>query len=135
MEPDVRYCTTADGVRIAYTVTGSGPALVSIIDPIVSHVALEWSHPLSKRILEAQAASFTQVRLDLRGTGLSERVMPRSPDDVILDIEAVVDRLRLDRFALQANTSVTPSAIAFAAGHPDRVSRLVLIDGYARSAD
>ena len=59
--------------------TGSGPALVSIIDPIVSHVALEWSHPLSKRILEAQAASFTQVRLDLRGTGLSERVMPRSP--------------------------------------------------------
>jgi pimeloyl-ACP methyl ester carboxylesterase len=135
MEPDVRYCTTADGVRIAYTVTGEGPVNVSIIDPIVSHVALEWSHPVSKRILEETARYFTLVRFDSRGTGLSERVLPTSLDDTLLDIEAVVERLRLDQFTLQANTTSTPTAIAFATRHPDRVSRMVIIDGYARSRD
>ena len=55
MEPDVRYCTTTDGVRIAYTVTGDGPPFVSLIDGVVSHVALEWSHPINKRMLEAEA--------------------------------------------------------------------------------
>ncbi len=41
MEPEVRYCTATDGTRIAYTVTGDGPAIVMCMEPIVSHVQLE----------------------------------------------------------------------------------------------
>jgi class 3 adenylate cyclase len=135
MQPDVRYCTTTDGVRIAYTVTGDGPPMVSLIDGIVSHVALEWSHPINKQVLEAEARLFRLVRLDSRGTGLSERIPPAGLEGTVLDVEAVVDRLTLDRFTLHANTSAAQAAILFAARHPDRVSRLVLIDGFIRSAD
>jgi len=45
-EPEVRYCMTSVGVRIAYTVTGAGPPVVFCWDPIASHVLFEWSHPL-----------------------------------------------------------------------------------------
>jgi class 3 adenylate cyclase len=135
MQPDVRYCTTTDGVRIAYTVTGDGPPLVSLLDGIVSHVALEWSHPVMKRILEEEARLLTLVRLDSRGTGLSDRVSPASLDEVVLDLEAVVERLALKRFALHANTTSVHGAILFAARHPELVSRLVLIDGFVRSAE
>ena len=41
MEPEVRYCTTSDGVRIAYTVTGEGPPQLHCADPVISHVQLE----------------------------------------------------------------------------------------------
>jgi pimeloyl-ACP methyl ester carboxylesterase len=135
MQPDVRYCKTTDGVRIAYTVTGEGPVFVSLIDALVSHVGLEWSNGMNMRVLNAEASYFTLVRLDPRGAGLSTRVQPASLDDLVLDVEAVVERLGLERFTLHANTTSTPTAIAYAARHAERVSRLVIIDGYMRNAD
>jgi class 3 adenylate cyclase len=108
---------------------------VSLIDPIVSNVALEWSHPGNGPMLEEEARYFTLVRLDPRGSGLSDRQPPTSLDEGLLDIEAVVDRLGLERFALHVNTSATPFAVAFAARYPERVARLVIIDGLLRSAD
>ena len=135
MEPEVRYCTTADGVRIAYTVTGDGPVYLSLLDPIVSHVGLEWSHPLHAPHLELEARYFKLVRMDPRGAGLSERVVPKTLDDTLLDIEAVVEKLGLRSFTLHSNTSATPTAIAFAARHPALVSRMVIVDGVARGAE
>ena len=70
MEPEVRYCTTADGVRIAYTVTSDGPPIVSCMEPIVSHVQLEWSHSVASRLLAELARHNTLIRFDFRGSGL-----------------------------------------------------------------
>lgn len=50
MGPDVRYCKTADGVRIAYTVTGDGAPHLITQDSVVSHVQPEWSQPFLARI-------------------------------------------------------------------------------------
>jgi class 3 adenylate cyclase/pimeloyl-ACP methyl ester carboxylesterase len=135
MQPEVRYCTTSDGVRIAYTVTGDGPVFVSLIDPIVSHVGIEWSSTSNRRMLEEEARYFTLVRMDSRGSGLSQRVVASSVDETLRDIEAVVEHAGLGSFTLHANTSASQFAIAFAARHPELVSRLVLIDGSARAAD
>jgi len=135
MEPEVRYCTTTDGVRIAYTVTGVGPPVVFCWDPIVSHVLLEWSHPLIKALLGELARSNTVIRFDPRCCGLSDRVLPQTLDEWILDIEAVVKRTGFREFALMAVQLASPPAIAFAARHADQVSRLVLFDGYARVGD
>src|SRR5438128_12235521 len=33
LEPQIRYCTTTDGVRIAYAIVGSGPHLVQVASP------------------------------------------------------------------------------------------------------
>jgi class 3 adenylate cyclase len=135
VQPDVRYCTTADGVRIAYTVTGEGPVFVSAIDSIVSNVGIEWSNPVNRRVLEPESRYFTLVRFDPRGCGMSQRVIPTSLDEQVLDLEAVVERLKLTSFTLHSNLTASPAAITYAARNPDRVSRLVLINGILRAAD
>lgn len=135
MQPDVRYCTTTDGAAIAYTVAGSGPPFVCLLDPVVSHAALEWTNPVNGPALKEEARYFTLIRLDLRGTGLSGRVPPATLDQNVLDVEAVVDRLQLERFTLHANSTSTYTALNYAARHPDRVARLIIVDGYLRASD
>src|SRR5215207_786347 len=76
------------------------------------------------------------VRYDVRGTGWSERdVADHSLDALVTDVEAVVDRLGLDWFALFGAFDAGPVAIAYAARHPERVSRLILWCSWARTSD
>jgi DNA-binding CsgD family transcriptional regulator len=56
-------------------------------------------------------------------------------DTHLLDLEAVVDSLRFERFALMGFSHSCPAAIAFAARFPERVTHLVLWNGYANAAD
>ena len=135
MEPQVQYCTTSDGVRIAYTVTGEGPPHVFVTEQVVSHVQLEWSQPLFGRIYARFARNNTLVRFDGRNTGLSDRGLALDADSTRLDIEAVVRRLDLETFALTGVQQQSLGVIAFAAAHPEHVSRLVFVDGYSRIAD
>jgi class 3 adenylate cyclase len=135
VEPEIRYCTTADGVRIAYSVRGDGPPHVVLGESIVSHVQLEASHPVLGPLFAELARHNTLIRFDQRGSGLSDRVMPSTIDDVDLDMEAVIARVGLGTFSVTALLTSSPGAITFAARHPDRIKRLVLIDGFARQAD
>ncbi|HEY8174019.1 MAG TPA: adenylate/guanylate cyclase domain-containing protein [Dehalococcoidia bacterium] len=135
MEPEVRYCTTTDGVRIAYTVTGEGPPHVFVMEPMVSHVLLEWAHPVFGVLVEELSRHNTLVRYDPRGCGLSDRVYATTIEDQLLDLEAVVMRVGVDTFALSAVQSQSPMAITFAERHAGTVKRLVLVDGGARLAD
>ncbi len=135
MEPEVRYCTTSDGVRIAYTVTGEGPPLVHCSPPYGSHVQLEWSHPVLRQYGAAFTRNNTLIRFDFRGCGLSDRVMAQTPNEFVLDIEAVVERTGFDRFALSASEAAVPVAILFASRHPERVTRMVLFNGFVRFSD
>ena len=132
MEQQIRFCTTSDGVRIAYATVGEGPPLV-MVRGWVSHLELDWENPRSRGRFEDVAARYLLVRFDKRGTGLSDRkVNDFSVDARVRDLEAVVDQLKLRRFALQGYSEGGPIAISFAVKHPRRVSRLVLIDTYAR---
>jgi class 3 adenylate cyclase len=132
MEPEVRYCTTSDGVRIAYTVMGSGPPILGMVDPLSSHVQLEWSHPTAGAIQREYIKRNTLVRFDPRGSGLSDRVLVKSVADVVLDIEAVVERVGLEHFAVQSVLSSTLPMIVYASRHPERVSRFLIFDGFLR---
>ena len=134
-ELEVRYVTTADGLRIAYAITGSGPPLMTFSDPIASHVQLAWSHPVLGRFFQEMARRNSMLFFDFRGCGLSDRVQPNSLDDSLRDAEAVVQRVGWHKFAINAGGSATPAAIAFAARHPEQVTRLVLADGWARPSD
>ena len=55
-----------------------------------------------------------------------------SLEAVVRDLETVVDRLGLDRFALFGISQGASVSIAYATRHPERVSRLVLFGGYAQ---
>ena len=135
MELEVRYVTTSDGVRIAYAIAGSGPPMVTFTDPIASHVQLGWSHPVLGRFFREMARSNTVLFFDVRGCGMSDRVSPQASDDYLLDAETVVQRVGWREFAVNAGGSGTPAAIAFAARHPEQITRLVLADGFARASD
>jgi class 3 adenylate cyclase len=133
MEREVRYVTTADDVRIAYSVEGEGVPYV-FIPGWVSHLDIDAQLFDGSGLAELQDGVMS-ITLDKRGTGLSSRDLDDySLDARIMDVEAVVDDLGLDRFALGGLSEGGPIAIAFAARHPDRVSRLIIVGSYANGA-
>jgi class 3 adenylate cyclase len=68
--------------------------------------------------------------------GMSERDIDRfSLESWLHDLEAVVDRLGLERFVLAATSFSGPLCIAYAVRNPERVSQLILMNSVARIAD
>jgi class 3 adenylate cyclase len=135
MEPRIQYARTADGVSIAFYTLGDGMPLVYLPNIPLGHIQMEWQFPESRRWYERLAEKRKLVRYDGRGWGLSERdVTDYSLDVLMLDLEAVVDRLSLERFALLGVLQMGPVAIAYAARNPERVSHLVLWCSWARAS-
>jgi len=131
MEQQIRFCTTSDGVRIAYAVLGQGPPLVSV-PGWISHLELDWQFPLVRARLEPFIEHFTLIRLDKRGVGMSQRgVGDYSLEARLRDLEAVVEDVKLRRFALMGLSDGGPTCIAYAARHQERVSRMVLYGTFA----
>ena len=52
-------------------------------------------------------------------------------EDFVSDLETVVDAAGLDRFALHGLSQGCAVSIAYAVRHPERVSHLILLGGYA----
>ena len=135
MEPRIRYAITVDGVSIAFWTLGKGEPLVYLAGGPWGHVEL-WDIPECRRWYERLAQERMLVRYAVRGTGYSERdVSDHSLDALVADVEAVVDRLELDRFDMFGAFDAGPVAIAYAARHPERVSHLILWCSWARSSD
>jgi pimeloyl-ACP methyl ester carboxylesterase len=73
------------------------------------------------------------VRTDLRGVGLSDGRPSRWIFDALYeDFEAVADAVGAERFDLLGLSHGVLVAIAYAARHPERVRKLVLVSGYAQ---
>jgi len=126
----IRFCASADGVRLAFGVHGSGPPLVRVAT-WMTHLQYDWDSPLWHHWLLALAEGRTLVRYDERGSGVSDRNVTRfSLDAWVEDLEAVVDAAGLDRFSLLGLSNGAAVAIAYAARHPERVSQLVLYGGF-----
>jgi class 3 adenylate cyclase len=97
---------------------------------------LDWEIPENRSWAERLAKKWQIVRYDGRGTGLSDRdVTDFSLDARVLDLEAVVDRLGLERFALFAPATSGPLGIAYAVRHAERVSHLTLWNSFVRGTD
>lgn len=123
MEPPIQYCTTADGVSIAYWSIGQGDAIIDAGQP-PTHIQMEWRLAPIRAWYERFARRHQFIRFDTRGTGLSDRdVDAYSLDTMISDLEAVADAVPLDHFTLIGSINSAPPAIAYAARHPERVSK------------
>ena len=127
----IRFCLSPDGVRLAYASHGSGPPLV-VVSCWLSHLQHDWQSPVWRHFLQDLGAFTTLVRYDERGFGLSDwNVTDFSLDARLRDLEAVIESLGLDRFALMGMSGNSPAALAYAAKHPERVTRLVMYGGWA----
>jgi len=127
MEPRIQYAQTADGVSIAFWTLGEGVPFVYMPQLPFSHIQLQWQYPEMRGWWERLAEKRKLVRYDGRGSGLSDRnVADYSVEAHMLDLQAVVERLGIQRFVLSGPTSAAPVAIAYAVLHPEAVSQLVL---------
>ena len=128
---DIRYCTTSDGVRLAYATTGSGPPLVKASNWL-THLDFEWGSPIWRHWYAELSRHHRLVRYDERGNGMSQRdVDDVSFDTWVRDLETVVDAAGLDRFPLLGISRGGSIAIAYAVKHPERVTQLVLYGAFA----
>ncbi len=140
LEPRINYARTADGLNIAYTTIGEGDGVpvIALRAPQLSHIGREFHLPFETQMheFERMARGRMVVRFDTRGSGLSDRdVEDLSLEARIRDIDAVADRLGLERFAIHASVHACMWAIAYAASRPERVSHVILQNAYTRGAD
>jgi len=137
MEPRIQYAKTSDGVNIAYAVFGDGPPLVYL--PSAYGIGVHYYSHMSytrRSIDQMTAAGLQVVRYDGRGTGASDPTeMEPTLETAVLDLEAVVERLGFERFALLGHFGGAQAAIAYAARRPERVTQLVLRDPWASVTD
>ena len=135
MEPRIQYAQTADGVSIAFCVMGEGTPLLWVSTVPWCHVQLDWETTFSY-LYQPLARNHRLVWFDWPGTGLSDRdAVDFSMDAMVRSIEAVVARTGLEKFALSALGIGVPIAVTYAAARPERVSHLILADGWTKFAE
>jgi pimeloyl-ACP methyl ester carboxylesterase/DNA-binding CsgD family transcriptional regulator len=131
MNQDIRFCTTADGVRLAYAVSGAGSPLV-MSATWLTHLEHQWRSLAWRPWLDAFTREYKVLRYDSRGCGLSDRnVGDLSFETWVRDFECVIEAAAFEQFSLVATCQGGPIAIEYAARHPERVSHLVLYGTYA----
>lgn len=129
---EIRFCTSADGARLAYAMHGSGPPLVRVATWL-THLESDWDSPVWHHWLASLGETHTVLRYDERGCGLSDPGLGGlSVDTWVADLEAVIDAAGLERFDLLGVSQGAAIAVAYAARHRQRVAHLVLYGGYAR---
>ena len=119
----IAFCRAADGVRLAYAVAGEGPPLVRAANwmthlgyDIESPVWKHWVRDLSLKYASSATTSVAVVYL----IGM-QRISPSTTGST--DLESVVEALGLERFPLLGVSQGGAVAVAYAARHPERVSR------------
>jgi DNA-binding winged helix-turn-helix (wHTH) protein/pimeloyl-ACP methyl ester carboxylesterase len=128
----IRYANSQDGTSIAWSSAGDGPPVLHAWHHF-SHLEKDWTSRLLSPALAALAERHCLIRHDIRGCGLSDPMQPEATiDDHVADMKAVADAAGLTQFPIIATLQAAAVAIRFAALYPDRVSRLVLHNAYAR---
>jgi pimeloyl-ACP methyl ester carboxylesterase len=131
LHQDIRFATSADGVRLAYATVGRGSPLVKAANWL-NHLEFDWESPVWRRLFRELASRRTFIRYDERACGLSDQDPPSmSLDAWVLDLESIVDACGLERFPLLGISQGCAVCIEYAARHPERISALILHGGYA----
>ncbi|MEU8437376.1 alpha/beta hydrolase [Streptomyces sp. NPDC029216] len=115
--------TTYDGTELAYHVQGEGEPLICLPGG-----AMRASRYLGD--LGGLHAGRRLIRLDLRGTG--DSAVPADEgtyrvDHQVADVEALRLHLGLERMDVLGHSAAGNLALMYAAAHPERVRRLVLV--------
>jgi pimeloyl-ACP methyl ester carboxylesterase/DNA-binding SARP family transcriptional activator/class 3 adenylate cyclase len=129
---EIRYCTTREGVRLAYAMSGTGPPILKAAN-WMSHLRFDWESPIWRHWVAGLSQHNCLVRYDERANGLSDwNVSDLSFEAMVTDLESIADASGLRRFCLLGVSQGCAISIAYAVRHPERVSGLILYGGYAR---
>ncbi len=109
------WATSADGTRIAFERTGTGPVLV-LVDGAFCYREFGPARDVSTALQSA----FTVVIYDRRGRGESGDTLPYAPEREFDDLRAVIDAVGGDAFVLGQSSGAGLAYRAAAAGVPMR---------------
>ena len=129
----IRYVRTADGVRLAWADAGTGPVIVKAANWL-THLEYEWESPVWRHWMQFFAGNFRYIRHDERGCGMTEmNVGDLSLERWVKDLGDVINAAAVgEPVTLLGISQGGAICAAYAAMHPERVSKLILYGGYAR---
>jgi class 3 adenylate cyclase/alpha-beta hydrolase superfamily lysophospholipase len=129
MLPETRYARTADGTHVAYQINGDGPIDIVLLRAWHSNLDHDWDDPVLAGVHRRLGAVGRVIRLDRRGTGLSDRFDP----DALPTLEARVDDMRAVLDAAGSEQAVliglahgAALCAVFAATYPERTAGLIV---------
>ncbi|MEP4031099.1 alpha/beta hydrolase [Roseibium polysiphoniae] len=98
----------------------------------MTHLEFDWASPIWGQCFADLASDRRFVRYYERGCGLSDwQVADISFDAFVENLAIVANHLGLERFPLLGISQGCAVSIEYTARHPERVSGLILISGYA----
>ncbi|MCA1444013.1 alpha/beta fold hydrolase [Ensifer sp. IC4062] len=130
--PQTRY-VKSDGVNIAYQVTGDGPFDLVYVQGWVSNLDYAWDSPRLSGVLHRLGSFCRLIRIDKRGTGLSDRGTGfPTLEQRMQDVRAVLDAVGSQKTVLFGSSEGGVMCMLFAASYPERTAALILHGAYAR---
>jgi class 3 adenylate cyclase len=131
--PVTRLAKAPDGVSIAYQVIGDGP--LDLLFPAAMGIPIDlfWDEPSFVRFAK-RLGGFSRVLLvDYRGSGASGGdVRDWLVEEIaVSDVTSVLDAVGCERVVLFGAGVSGPTAIRYAAAHPERTKALILANTYA----
>ena len=129
MTPETRYARASDGTHIAYQVNGDGPVDILVQRGWFSNLDHEWEEPVLAGVYRRLGSIGRVIRVDRRGSGLSDRLDPSSLptiEDRIDDIRAVMASVHAERLVLFGMGHASALFGVFAATHPELSHSLVI---------
>ena len=134
--PEVRYVHDAGG-SVAFQVWGEGSRNLLLITEWATSVDTVWEHPGRLRLMTLEGSIARVVRFDPRGLGALD---PLPLDELgnfdhwVHDALQVLDAVGASRVAVCGEGLMSHLALRLAAEHPERVERVVVMNGFARLA-
>lgn len=132
--PETSYAKLGED-RIAYQVLGEGPPDIVFMSALGACIEMYWEWPPFAAFLRRLASFGRLIVFDRRGMGASDPValeaLP-SWEDWADDARAVLDAVGSDRAVILGTVEGGPTALLFAATHPERTQALVLANTTAR---
>jgi len=133
-EQEIRFCTTSDGIALAYSAVGTGPYIVRVLGHF-THLEVEWEWPDLRCFWEHLAERHTVIRYDGRGMGLSDRYTGEFTEETRQrDLEAVLTAVGAEKFILLGISEGGWTAATYAIQHPGRITHVILYGAYCRGA-
>jgi DNA-binding SARP family transcriptional activator/pimeloyl-ACP methyl ester carboxylesterase len=125
-QPQTRYVNVG-GISIAYQVTGTGPVDIVYVPGWVSNLDHAWTSPRLAHVFNRIGTFARLIRMDKRGTGLSDRnTGTPTLEALVEDLRAVLDAVQSPRAVMFGSSEGGNMCMLFAAAHPDRTAALVL---------
>ncbi len=121
------FTAELNGLRLWYKVSGSGPVC------LMPNPAWGPSSDCYFMTREELEKTMTMVYLDCRGTGRSQRAAKPTDytwDHLIGDLDALREHLGQEKVWLAGHSEAGSLALRYACRHPDRVSGLLVINGF-----